>query len=658
MDQILPLLRKGCVGFVMLLCCGFTTYAQTSITSNLPIVVINTNGGVIENNDKIPATFKITAPNGSGIHSFDMNSPSNVFQFESDIGIEIRGNTSIFWDKKSYSVELRDAGGNGIDASLLGMPAESDWVLNACYGDKSFIRDVFAHEMYTRTGRYSPRTRYVEVFKKEIGGMSYHGVYILMEKVKRGSDRVSIKKLAETDNDPLKITGGYLLQVAEDEDMKWTSAYPGNDAPAQPKPFFHVEYPKLHNYTNIANRDLQFNYIKNSIDQFEQVLAGPNFKNSVTGYRPLLDEDAMVDYLLLQEITKNSDNWRASTFFYKQRNDEGGQIVMGAPWDFDKSMGNQQWCYELSVLPTGSWAWQFNVFCPDRPPMTVFWPARLLTDCYFKVKLILRYQQLRQTQWSNASISAFIDQKQAELTAQNAMQRNFSKWNILETAVMFNEHYTLPGNTYAKEVQYLKTWLFDHMAWMDANISSISSEVCSVLPVTFKEIEAKEVERSAVRVSWSTSEEVRNDYFEVERSADAHHFQPLGKVKGKGDTSVEQHYDFLDTNPLPGTAYYRIRQVDFDGTVSFSGMKPVTRAGNEPANLFPNPAQDLVVLQNVQSGAVILIRDTSGRIVKRATATGKQVEVATGSLRPGSYVLTVTGPDGKVEIQKHLTVDR
>ncbi len=658
MAQILHFRRKGYVGLFMLLLCSFSGYAQTSITSNLPIVVINTNGGVIENNDKIPATFKITAPNGSGIHSFDINSGSNVFQFESNIGIEIRGNTSIFWDKKSYSVEIRDIGGNGVDASLLGMPAESDWVLNACYGDKSFIRDVFAHEMYTRTGRYSPRTRYVEVFKNEIGGMSYHGVYILMEKVKRNSNRINIKKLSETDTDPAKITGGYLLQVAEDEDLKWTSAYPGNDAPAQPKPFFHVEYPKLHNYTNIPNRDLQFNYIKNHIDNFEQVLAGPDYKNTTSGYRPLLDEDAMIDYLLLQEITKNSDNWRASTFLYKQRDDEGGQIVMGAPWDFDKSMGNQQWCYELSVLPTGSWAWQFNIFCPDRPPMTVFWPSRLLTDCYFKNKLIVRYLQLRQTLWSDASISTFIDQRQTELTAQSAMQRNFTKWNILETAVMFNEHYTLPGNTYAKEVQYLKTWLLAHLAWMDANIASISSEDCGPLPVTFKEIEVKEVEQSSVRVSWTTSEEVRNDYFEVERSADARRFQVLGKVKGKGDTSVEQHYDFLDTTPLPGTAYYRLRQVDTDGTVSFSAMKPITRAGNEAAVVFPNPAQERVVLRNVQPGAIVLIRDNSGRIVKRTTATGKQVEVATSTLRPGSYVLTVTAADGKVEIQKHLTVDR
>lgn len=311
------LLPTNWLGLLMLLFCGSQAFAQTTVTSNLPIVVINTNGAVIPDVDKIPATFKITAPGNGGLHTFDVNSVTNSFQFESNIGIEIRGNTSVYWEKKSYSVETVDAAGAGVDVSLLGMPAESDWVLNACYGDKSFIRDVFAHEMYTRTGRYSPKTRYVEVFLQETGGMSYHGVYILMEKVKRGSNRINIKKLSETDADPAKISGGYLLQVAEDEDLKWTSAYPGNDAPGQPKPFFHVEYPKLHKYTNIANRDLQFNYIKNYVDHFEQVLASSTFRNATTGYRPLLDEDATIDYLLLQEITKNSDNWRASTFFTK-----------------------------------------------------------------------------------------------------------------------------------------------------------------------------------------------------------------------------------------------------------------------------------------------------------------------------------------------------
>jgi hypothetical protein len=631
-------------------------HAQTSITSNLPIIVINTNGGVIQNNDKIPASFKIVAPGPGGNYSFDMNSPTNTFQFDGPIGIEIRGNTSTYWDKKSYSVETRDApDGDNVDVSLLGMPAESDWVLNACYGDKSFIRDVFAHEMFTRTGRYSPKTKYVEVYLQEIGGMAYHGVYILMEKVKRSSNRINIKKLSETDIDPVKISGGYLLQVGEDEDLKWVSGIEPNNAPLQPKPIFHVEYPKLHNYTNIPNRTLQFNYIKSHIDNFEQKLNGPNYKDATNGYRPLLDVDAMVDYLLLQELTKNSDNWRASTFLYKKRDDEGGQIVMGAPWDFDKSMGNQQWCYELSVLPTGSWAWQFNVFCQDRPPMTVFWPARLLTDCYFKNKVVARYKQLRLTQWSNQNITAFVDTKQAELTAQGAMQRNFSKWNILEVGVMFNEHYTLPGNTYAKEVQYLKTWLLNHLAWMDTNIESISSETCSVLPVTFSSFELQKME-NAVIVRWATAEERKNDHFEIEKSKDGRHFEKAGVVTGKGDSNENIDYEFLDQNPFAGTSYYRIRQVDTDGSYEFTSVKAI-KLGDEksPTILFPNPAQDAVKLDHLQPGSLITISDQKGKKVIEWPSLGKAATIPVDKLMPGVYVLSIRDNDG-VPAESHTFI--
>lgn len=646
------------VSLMLALLSSSQVFSQTSITSNLPIVVINTNGGVIQNDDKIPATFAITAANGGGMHSFDINSGSNSFQYQGNIGIEIRGNTSIYWDKKSYSVELTNGpNGASVDASLLGMPAESDWVLNACYGDKSFIRDVFAHEMYTRTGRYSPRTRYVEVYLQEIGGMSYRGVYILMEKVKRGGSRINIKKLTETDTDPLKVSGGYLLQIGEDEDLKWTSGFAPNDAPAQPKPIFHVEYPKLHNYTNIPNRDLQFNYIKGKIDQFEQVLSGPSFKDPATGYRPLLDEDAMIDYLLLEEITKNSDNWRASTFLYKNRDDEGGEIVMGAPWDFDKSMGNQQWCYEQSVLPTGTWAWQFNIYCASRPPLTVFWPSRLLTDCYFKNRLIARYQQLRQGVWSNQSVSDFIDQKQTELTTQNAMQRNFTKWNILEVGVMFNEHYTLPGNTYAKEVQYLKTWMTAHLNWMDSNILSISAEDCGTLPVTFKDFNVREQEQKVMAV-WSTADESDNDHFEVERSADARHFETLGSVKGAGTTKSETHYEYLDANPLPGTSYYRIRQVDTDGSSDFSSTRVIKRQHEATAVVFPNPTSDFIRIDHVTVGAMVRITDVKGNAVKEVIARDASFTVPAGQLVSGSYVLTIIDPRGAEVVRKKLVIRR
>ncbi len=466
--------------WVMLILMGNRAQSQSTITSNIPIVIINTNGNTIVNEPKITATMKIAgksmvAGHADSVYHYNAASGSNVYQFSGKIGIEIRGNTSTFWPKKSYGIETRKwSTPDDSSVVLLGMPAESDWVLNACFGDKSFIREVLSQEMFRKTNRYAPRTRYVELYLNTNGQTLYQGVYILMEKIKRDDNRVKIKKLEETDSDPAKITGGYILQVGENEEMKWSSHIPPNDVPpTQLKSVFHVEYPKLDEYANSAVQTLQFNYIKQYMYNFETALNGVDFKNPVSGYRAYLNVDAFVDFFLLQELTKNSDAWRVSTFISKDRDSEGGRFIMGPPWDFDKSMGNQQFCFPKSVKPDSSWAWQFNIYCPGRTASTPFWPKKVLEDCYFVQKLVSRYRVLRQGPWHTDSIHHFIDEQRTVLKAKNAIGRNFTKWPILEDAVMYNEYYPLAGNTFDKEVDYLKTWLTAHLAWMDANIEAV-----------------------------------------------------------------------------------------------------------------------------------------------------------------------------------------
>lgn len=615
----------------------------TSITqSNIPIIIIDPGNVEIPNDPKIEASFKIIGPDGDGLYSYNSPSLTNIYQYEGQIGIEIRGNTSQEWPKKSYGLETHDGTGASINVSLLGMPAESDWVLNACYGDKSFIREVLAQQMFRQTGRYAPRTQYVELFLRTGGTMTYIGLYIFMEKIKRGADRINIKKLAETDSDPAKITGGFLLQVGEDEPEKWTSAISPNNNASNPKPIYHVEYPKLEKYTNLTNKALQFNYIKGFVDNFEQALNGANFKDVTTGYRKYLDVDSMVDYLLLQEFAKNSDNWRASTFFFKKRDDEGGLLNIGAPWDFDKSMGNQQWCYELSVLPTGSWAWKFNAYCPGRPPLTVSWPEKVLNDCYFVQKLVRRYKELRLSVWSDANVQNFVDTQSQILMSKNAINRNFSKWQTLETGIMFNEHYTLAGNTPQKEVDYLKTWLQQHLQWMDTNIATITTTDCSAaLPVTLKSFQANK-EGGNVVISWQTTSESNNARFEIQRSNSGVLFSKIGIVEGRGESNVEVKYQFTDSNPEIGLNYYRLNQVDLDGseeltrTIGINFEKPAASP-----YLYPNPATNEINLKDVTPGSQITIMDGNGRILIKTTADNPEFNLSVKNLSNQVYYLTI-----------------
>ncbi len=168
------------------------SFAQTFTSSNLPIVIINTNGFAIADEPKITADMGIIH-NGVGVRN-NLIDPQN--NYNGKIGIEVRGSSSQMFPKKQYSIELRDGLGAGVAASLLGMPVEEDWVLFAPYNDKSLMRDVLAYKLARDMGRYAPRTRYCEVV---LNG-DYLGIYILMEKVKRDKNRVDIANLA-----PMKL---------------------------------------------------------------------------------------------------------------------------------------------------------------------------------------------------------------------------------------------------------------------------------------------------------------------------------------------------------------------------------------------------------------------------------------------------------------------
>jgi hypothetical protein len=111
------------------------THAQVvNLTqSNLPIITINTNGLTIPDEPKINANMKVYWK-GDGQN----NAITDVAVFDGRIGVELRGSTSKdLSDKKPFSIEIRDAQGNDVDTSLLGMPKEADWALVAPYSDKT-----------------------------------------------------------------------------------------------------------------------------------------------------------------------------------------------------------------------------------------------------------------------------------------------------------------------------------------------------------------------------------------------------------------------------------------------------------------------------------------------------------------------------------------
>lgn len=349
-------------------------------SSNLPIVVINTQG------QQIPDAYKITADmgiiyNGEGVRN-NLTDPFN--NYNGKIGIEIRGSSSQMFPKKQYGIETRDISGNDLDVSLLGFPAESDWILYAPYNDKSLIRDVLVYKLVNDMGRYASRSKFCEVVLNN----EYVGIYVLLEKVKRDANRVNIKKLDPEDISGDALTGGYIIKIDKtdgENNAGWFSTY---------LPFPQTQFKILYQY-HVPKPDeivqQQMTYIQNLIFNFETVMKySSNIADSATGYPKFIDTDSFIDFVLINEFVKNVDAYRLSTYLYKDRDSRNAKLFAGPVWDFNLAFGNAD--YHAGWLTNG---WQLE-YLTDYQNMygesflTPFWWRKLFDDSKFRNKVFAR----------------------------------------------------------------------------------------------------------------------------------------------------------------------------------------------------------------------------------------------------------------------------
>jgi hypothetical protein len=448
---------------------SFPLVAQVNFSSsNLPIIVIDTHDAGIPNEPKLFADMGIIY-NGPGQRN-NLTDPFN--DYNGKIGIEVRGSSSQMFPKKPYGVELRDAGNNAISASLLGMPAEEDWVLIATYNDKTLIRDALAYRLARDLGRYGSRTRFVElVFRYEVlqNGeptfiYDYQGIYMLGEKIKRDNNRVNISKLEPTELSGDDVTGGYILKIDKSSGNSgagFISAHRPNWRSGNQVIELQYEYPS---YDEIANE--QKAYIQSYVRKFEDVLASTTYDDKVNGYAKYIDVDSFIDFLIVNEVSRNVDGYRLSTFLYKDKESDDGKLTMGPVWDFNLAFGNANYC---SGSNTSGWAYDFNSICPTDFWLVPFWWQRLLSDKNFKNKLGLRWLELRAGKLRNSVIVSYVDSLSNVLKAE-ATQRNFTKWPVLGKYVWPNEYV---GLTYESEIEWMKSWINSRMLWLDTKMPKV-----------------------------------------------------------------------------------------------------------------------------------------------------------------------------------------
>ena len=423
-------------------------------SSNLPIVVIDTQGQVIRNSLKITAHMGIIN-NGAG----KRNRITDAFnEYDGTIGIEYRGDSSMQFPKKQFAVETRDSLGANLNISLFNMPEENDWVLYAPYSDKSLMRNVLAYKLSTDLNHYAARTQFCEVV---LNG-EYWGVYVFMEKIKRDKGRVAIAKLDSTEVDSLDVTGGYIIKVdksAGENVGGWRSDSPLYYPGGKGKIFYQYHYPKP--------KDIQPEqeaYIQNYIYNFETMMLNEGYDDPGGGMWTAVDMWQAMDYAIVNEVCKNVDGYRLSAYLYKDRDDKDPRLHIGPVWDFNLAFGNAD--YHGAASPSG---WQIEFFMytdyfnlGGDAFMMPFWWGKMWDSPRFQNKLYQRWWDVRHTVFDVDALMNFIDKTAALLD--EAQERNFRRWPILNERVWPNVYI---GGTYANEVNYLKEWLLDRIEWMD-----------------------------------------------------------------------------------------------------------------------------------------------------------------------------------------------
>lgn len=448
-------MKTRCLILVLLLL-PLSIFAQSFTDSNLPIVVINTDGGVpIPDEPKVLATMKIIwHQDGSRNYLSDINNPE-FLNYDGRIGIERRGTSSQMPNKKPYGLTTLmsdDVTNNNV--SILGMPSENDWILNSLPFDQTGMRDVLSYELSEKLGQYASRRVYCEVV---ING-SYNGLYVFMEKIKVDKDRVNIQKMDENCYNQPEVSGGYITKTDKTtggDPVAWTMQGYGGGWWPETADFIH-HYPKPDNINTS-----QHNYIKSVFMDLAEK-AGNHNVSIENGIPSIIDIPSFVDFMIIGEFASNVDVYAFSTFFHKDRK---GKLRAGPVWDYNLTYGHDEFGNRSRYD-----VWQFDNDDNNGPK---FWKDLFETiafRCYFAKRwfevtaegMPLNYNQ----------ISARMDELD-QLIAE-AVVRDNQRWGYM--------------NQHAYEVQAMKTWIQQRINWLNNNIMSFNNCYAELPPLVISRI--------------------------------------------------------------------------------------------------------------------------------------------------------------------------
>ncbi|MFF0721614.1 CotH kinase family protein [Micromonospora sp. NPDC003816] len=416
---------------------------NTSTAHDLPVVLIDSYGAGRPDREYIDAATMVFEPGGG------TTSLAAAPTVATRAGFRLRGQSSATFEKTPFRLEFWDNDDDDADYPVLGMPADSDWVLRGPFTDKALIREAFVYDLGREMGLPAPRYAFAEFYLNTdagpVGADDYMGVYMLVETIKNSKNRLDLKQLRADDRTLPRITGGYIWK------FEWMAAE---------EPILPCTGPAATcwNYLEVADpsslQPEQRDWLRNHIQEFHNVLRAPNFADPVSGYRAYIDVGSFIDQLIINELSREMDSYVRSAYFYKDRDTK---IFAGPLWDYDLSFSVGGF---FANDQTAGWQHQ-----QVRQPVANDWFTQLLRDPAFVNEVRQRWQTLRRGLLSDASMQARITALSTPLA--NGAQRNFQRWPNLTTR-MVSFFVTPTAPTWQGQVQVMRDWMLRRAAWLDS----------------------------------------------------------------------------------------------------------------------------------------------------------------------------------------------
>ena len=453
---------------------GSKTLSTKTYFSRLPVVYINTeNGADVTSKDYyINGEMKI-----QGNEQFNLETTK---LYDGKIEIKGRGNSTWGLPKKPYKIKLDSK------TNLFSMGKNKHWVLLANYYDSSSLRNTLSYDLSGALDMPQTETVHTGV----VFNGKYVGTYQFCEQIRVDEKRVDVlnwddeaKNLSEIvatkegldagdledylaenlgwttsgkfnyqgktylisnyDYTVPSINGGYLLEL--DSNYDEVSKFKTNSN--QPLMFKAPEF-------TATNQDMM-NYVKNYIQAYEDAVRSKDYHSTYEGnkvhYSELFDMDSLVDYWLVTELFFNEDGMKKSTYMYKDVDDK---FHMGPIWDMDWSSGASQ----SAAIPTNQWqTLYFPAYSIPGEPQLQQWYRYLIKDPYFVSCVKQRYDEIRNNQIADMMDS--IEDYRVYL----------KEAGIANSSIWYGN-----ANTSENELNKLKNWLTNRLAFMDEQFSSFS----------------------------------------------------------------------------------------------------------------------------------------------------------------------------------------